>query len=1057
MPCILCITHQWSADTAGAMEMAAGKQAGWAVPRQPGALPTGASPTSPAASGVSAFAFQGTNAHAVLTAAGTPDEAGASISKPASLWARQRFWIAPRTHAALLCGAVESGNRQAIMQANLATAVLSYTWDHQVNGKALFPGTGFFELAAAAAKALVTGADNTVLAGVSIPAPLVLAPANHQQLRQPLPSLLCKVQAGSGAIEITGPQRSIHLRATLAAGFSAGGTRDLAASLPAGLQASLRTIVSSRSGNASAEPAYFAHIDDSAQLAKDVFLSPAVLDCCLHLGALPAAAAGQLKVPAGIQALLLPGAVTCADGSSYCAAALQVAASSVSSVIDYSLLAPSGPTACNVSGLLAKPLGAQQQSAAAAVPSSAAVEGSSRMLYEIQWVAAEVPSDRDASALQAGGFAASFSAGAGDAAALCSTGIAAFQAAVVGQLGSMRLQTTAAQPQLTTVSIADKGSSVSSLLWGMLRSVALEQTSTTASASDSDILAAAGAAPQPDNAFLELAAVTAALLPMTSEAYGRAARGGAIYSAALLPCASSPATTAGGNRGQLAAIKAARGRIAVTGGMGSLGLVLARWVEDAELATQLVLFGRTGRLAGTEAAASLTCLLANSAAAMTLAMADVAGSEGSSSALEPAAGSMAALTALFHSGGLLADATLAKQAPAGIRAVFSAKVTAAQRWQHTVQAQPAAAQVLFSSVAALLGSGGQTNYSAANAALDAMASNHQQKVGLPARQWHPFDELAETHILSLKSVFLLLPLLQGLLTASVQWGAWSGGGMAAQDRSTVLRVQRMGMAMIDAARGMGALHDLLSSPSTSSGGGVFTAVPFNWPTFIGRLGGKPVPSMFAAFADQVAPALTAGREASPAAPRPAARPVVAAPRVARQSAVPPHTSAALEVFKQHVAAEVAAAARSILGADVGANEPLVAAGLDSLSSVELRNSLEGKLGLELPSTLVFDYPTVNAISQFISTNHPSAAAAAGQSAAAGSTGEEKEVGEAASAEHLAYIQGEVAEVLRGILGGDVVDDVPLMSAGLDSLSSGGVEAGGQEGRWQLEQLELDGS
>ena len=74
----------------------AGKQGGWAVSRQPGALPAGAaSAEAQAVIGVSAFAFQGTNAHALMAA----PPAGASIIKPAADWARQRFWVAPRPHA----------------------------------------------------------------------------------------------------------------------------------------------------------------------------------------------------------------------------------------------------------------------------------------------------------------------------------------------------------------------------------------------------------------------------------------------------------------------------------------------------------------------------------------------------------------------------------------------------------------------------------------------------------------------------------------------------------------------------------------------------------------------------------------------------------------------------------------------------------------------------------------------------------------------------------------------------------------------------------------------
>ena len=79
----------------GAMDMG-GQPGAWVAPRQQGALVQVATGTAGASLGVSAFAFQGTNAHAVLQRA---HDGGVAMAKPSVTWERQRFWVTPRQHS----------------------------------------------------------------------------------------------------------------------------------------------------------------------------------------------------------------------------------------------------------------------------------------------------------------------------------------------------------------------------------------------------------------------------------------------------------------------------------------------------------------------------------------------------------------------------------------------------------------------------------------------------------------------------------------------------------------------------------------------------------------------------------------------------------------------------------------------------------------------------------------------------------------------------------------------------------------------------------------------
>ncbi|KAK9837058.1 hypothetical protein WJX84_003543 [Apatococcus fuscideae] len=57
----------------------------------------------------------------------------------------------------------------------------------------------------------------------------------------------------------------------------------------------------------------------------------------------------------------------------------------------------------------------------------------------------------------------------------------------------------------------------------------------------------------------------------------------------------------------------------------------------------------------------------------------------------------------------------------------------------------------------------------------------------------------------------------------------------------------------------------------------------------------------------------------------------------------------------------------MLGCDIGLDQPLMEAGLDSLGAVELRNTISSQFNIDLPATVMFDYPSISALAGFIAS------------------------------------------------------------------------------------------
>lgn len=272
---------------------------------------------------------------------------------------------------------------------------------------------------------------------------------------------------------------------------------------------------------------------------------------------------------------------------------------------------------------------------------------------------------------------------------------------------------------------------------------------------------------------------------------------------------------------------------------------------------------------------------------------------------------------------------------------------------------------------------------------------------------------------------------------SIQWGAWAGSGMAAGDQAILRAVERQGMGLVQPSQGLLALSSLF----TQSLPAVVAAVPFNWNKLAQQKQrtGK-APSLLAASIPAIA---------APTAPHPLAFqiPAFAASGAAASQAAPVHDLAKLSTIIQAQAAEIAS---GILGREIGVEEPLMAAGLDSLASVEFRNALEGKLAVSLPATLIFDHPTVGSIGSFVARLLPAATMGTMNSSSAAPVAQGYSdfsggfdyvatsmpaVPAMDIAAHLQHVSFVVFTAAKDIVGSDLTVDQPLMAAGLDSLGA----------------------
>lgn len=344
-----------------------------------------------------------------------------------------------------------------------------------------------------------------------------------------------------------------------------------------------------------------------------------------------------------------------------------------------------------------------------------------------------------------------------------------------------------------------------------------------------------------------------------------------------------------------------RGTSLVTGGLGALGLETARWLVQSGVRS-LVL---TGRHAPGSAAATAIGELRQMGADVRTVVANAADRPAMQAVLDLIARDMAPLRGIFHAAGVVRDAALANQDWPACRECLEGKAHGAWVLHDLTRELELDCFVLYSAAGVVIGAAGQGVYPAANAELDALAAA-RRRAGLPA--------------------------------LSIAWGPWAGAGMAAGLGASAWAAR--GLALLQPAAAFAALAQALRERAT-----YVAVMRMDWRRYAGH-----VPAgLDRAFLARLLPAMP-GRTEPVRGPAAMVAGLQSLPSGARRDAL-------LEHLRQ--------LALHVLGLDrampVAGSTPLKDIGLDSLMAVELRNALIRSVGRPLPATLLFDYPTLDAL------------------------------------------------------------------------------------------------
>jgi acyl transferase domain-containing protein/acyl carrier protein/ubiquinone/menaquinone biosynthesis C-methylase UbiE/ribosomal protein S18 acetylase RimI-like enzyme len=378
-------------------------------------------------------------------------------------------------------------------------------------------------------------------------------------------------------------------------------------------------------------------------------------------------------------------------------------------------------------------------------------------------------------------------------------------------------------------------------------------------------------------------------------------RGGNRYVARLARCGK-------GSRSRQTLRFEKNGTYLISGGLGGLGLKVARWLAGKG-AGHITLIGRRGLEGNTLRKRQAVKAIEEAGAAVHILSADVSDASQMALLIENIVKAGPPLKGVFHAAGVVDLIPFRHIDSKSLQAAFRAKVTGTWLIHELTKDMDLDLFVLFSSGASLWGSKDLAHYGAANQFLDAMAHFRRAR-GLPA--------------------------------LAINWGWWPGGGATKEAEADY---KRMGLHPMTDEGCLKALEEHMAS------GAVQQAVSnFDWKVF--------------------GPVMEAKRQ-RPFLKKVVVAEESAAPGSMRERVDFSHRLQTLSAGEgwELLKAVIRREAAQVIGYNspdlLDPKQGFFSLGMDSIMSLQFKKRMEESLGRKLPQTLAFEYPNVEALTAYL--------------------------------------------------------------------------------------------